>query len=541
MLVAILAAATIRLVGLAQRAEAREQAGSPTVAVSVGDFGAVGDGRTDDHAAFQRALDQAAANGRVLRVPAGTYALHGTSPPRRGLVLPAGTRIEGDGAAKSQIVVTGAGTFDSVLWIRNASDVSIRGIGLRGNGRAYPEGKAPSDNNFGRAVTVRLDHAGWRGEGFPSPTGDLTGVRIVGNAFEHFNASGWLEVRNANDAPGASPAGDVRDVTIEDNVFTSRPGDALYPTAVGHVSAGVWLGGASYTTPKSAGLVRDVEIRGNTFNVGYIQNGVVVFSGARDIRIEGNRILEAGGLASGAGDITIAQYGVMVYDSAPASGYTAPAPADVTIANNQILGAERSGIYAAGPVTGLVIAGNTILGGSPVTDRIPTGGVALNDVTSAVVRDNRIHPRSAGTSPALFGVNVTLTRNENGSVRIEGNEIDQIPANGTAISIEQTAGPGTRAELRRNAVTAISSEAYSVVNGYRSGRFVVKDLKQTGFVRRLAVYREVGQDARGAVIWKPYRRFDEAAGLDIGGPGNEAILYRMRASDPWSQQTGFNP
>jgi hypothetical protein len=496
----VAAAAILGLVALAPGAEARDNAASSTAVLSVRNFGAVGDGRSDDYAAFQKALDAAAAQGRTLHVPAGTYALHGASPPRRGLAVPAGTRIEGDGPQESRLVVTGRGLFDSVLWIRNAGNVSISGIGLRGNGRAYPEGPTPNDNNFGRAITVRLDHAGWRGEGFASPSGDLADLRIAGNAFERFNGSGWIEVRNANDAPGPAPAGDIRNVAIVDNVFISVQGDALYPTAVGHVSAAVWLGGASYTSPKSAGLVRDVEIRGNTFNVGYIQNGVVVFSGARGVTIRDNRILDAGRLASGAADITIAQYGVMVYDSAPASGYTAPAPADVTVANNQILGSERSGIYAAGPVTGLAITGNTILGGSPVTDRIPTGGVALNDVTSAVVRGNRIHARSAGSSLALFGVNVTLTRNASGSVLIEDNDIDQIPANGTAIWIEQTAGPGTRTELRRNSVTAASDEAYSVVNSYRSGRFVVKDLKQTGFVRRLAVYREVGQDAQGAEV-----------------------------------------
>ena len=42
-------------------------------AVNVKDFGAVGDGVTDDTAAIQAALDHVAANGGTLYFPAGTY------------------------------------------------------------------------------------------------------------------------------------------------------------------------------------------------------------------------------------------------------------------------------------------------------------------------------------------------------------------------------------------------------------------------------------------------------------------------------------
>ncbi|MBV8538837.1 MAG: hypothetical protein JO128_24780, partial [Alphaproteobacteria bacterium] len=42
---------------------------------TVFDFGAVGDGHTDDSGAFEKALQHAAANGVMVIVPAGTYAV----------------------------------------------------------------------------------------------------------------------------------------------------------------------------------------------------------------------------------------------------------------------------------------------------------------------------------------------------------------------------------------------------------------------------------------------------------------------------------
>jgi len=62
---------------------ARTVAGKLGELVSVKDFGAIGDGQTDDRAAFQAALDQHTA----VHVPAGTYRLAGEVQvkPRRRL------------------------------------------------------------------------------------------------------------------------------------------------------------------------------------------------------------------------------------------------------------------------------------------------------------------------------------------------------------------------------------------------------------------------------------------------------------------------
>jgi len=46
--------------------------------VSITDFGAIGDGTTDNHAAIERAFDYATANGVDVFVPAGVFAHSGT-------------------------------------------------------------------------------------------------------------------------------------------------------------------------------------------------------------------------------------------------------------------------------------------------------------------------------------------------------------------------------------------------------------------------------------------------------------------------------
>ena len=68
----------------------------PAGAPSVTDFGAVGDGTTDDHSAFADAID-AASEGSSIRIPAGTYLF------RTGLVIDKGVVLCGEGPQASRI------------------------------------------------------------------------------------------------------------------------------------------------------------------------------------------------------------------------------------------------------------------------------------------------------------------------------------------------------------------------------------------------------------------------------------------------------
>ncbi len=76
-------------------------AGAPAHALSVKDFGATGDGKTNDASAFQAAIDEAASKQTVVEVPAGRYYI--------GSNLVLNKKVEIKGQGHEQSVITGRG------------------------------------------------------------------------------------------------------------------------------------------------------------------------------------------------------------------------------------------------------------------------------------------------------------------------------------------------------------------------------------------------------------------------------------------------
>jgi hypothetical protein len=99
--------------------------------INVRDHGAVGDGTTDDRAAFQAALDAGA--GHEVYVPAGTYVLGHAIGYFWCLTIPAGTTLRGE-SRDTTTLVAAAGLPDSVQLLEvNAPNVTIRSLTLDGN------------------------------------------------------------------------------------------------------------------------------------------------------------------------------------------------------------------------------------------------------------------------------------------------------------------------------------------------------------------------------------------------------------------------
>src|SRR5262249_36839290 len=89
----------------------------------VKEFGAQGDGATDDGAAFQRAIDTAGSmGGGTVFFPSGTYIVHPTTP----LHLYDNLELRGEGAGSLIKIADDAGNFDALFY--DAGDVPLQNV-----------------------------------------------------------------------------------------------------------------------------------------------------------------------------------------------------------------------------------------------------------------------------------------------------------------------------------------------------------------------------------------------------------------------------
>lgn len=144
----LLAVVLTLLIGGATLAPQGQEAPAPNYSVTA--FGAKGDGKTDDTAAFQRAMDaRAAAGGGVVAVPSGRYLI------KTHLTIPASVTLEGEWRAPATVnryhdpkdpkggpelggsillAVEGAGQENGTPFIRLGFNSTLKGVTI-----FYPE------------------------------------------------------------------------------------------------------------------------------------------------------------------------------------------------------------------------------------------------------------------------------------------------------------------------------------------------------------------------------------------------------------------
>lgn len=111
--------------------------------INVKDFGAKGDGKTDDRSAIQAAINKInEANGGILNFPEGTYLV--TCPLKSPEWIPQiklcnNLKIRGVGIGKSVIkVADNQGAWDVIFSNEAVHDFSMMGISMDGNGSTNP-------------------------------------------------------------------------------------------------------------------------------------------------------------------------------------------------------------------------------------------------------------------------------------------------------------------------------------------------------------------------------------------------------------------
>jgi parallel beta-helix repeat protein len=336
---------------------------------NVRDFGAIGNGATNDRAAIQAALDAAFnAGGGTVFIPKGVYSIapaSGTKPTYAGLQIRDNTEIVGEGMGQTIIKVMDGYTGGMTGIMRtpyggNTENVSVRDLTLDGN-RVATDGKVDgwfngyipgNPNGFDQNITLqRIEIKDCSGYGFdPHETTINMTIRDSvshGNGLDGFVADFQVDsvfennVAYNNDRHGFNIVTSTNDFVLRNNV------------AYGNGSSGATIQRGSFDIPWPTNIL----LEGNRF-YDNAREGVVIKMSS-NVTVRDNDIFDNGGngvrIQGGTGNIiennriyNNSQIGTGRFDEVRVEGYDdTDGAAQETYAslNNQII---NNVIYADG-------------------------------------------------------------------------------------------------------------------------------------------------------------------------------------------------
>lgn len=432
-------------------------------AISVRDFGAKGDGVTDDRAAIQAAIHASAAGRGEVYLPAGTYVISGVPAGYWGLDVPGGVHLRGAGQAHT-VLAQAPGTNASVRLVRvSGDDIVLEDLMLDGNKHAQTRNEhrhgifATHTNHL---IVRRVTARNFTGDGF--------------YLYNGANGSVFVDVlATANDRNGLTLGGNVDGTALLASKFAgnraqqvdSEPGGTSVVSRTTISGCELDVAGASNDyaltvsgTPSTRGsgwIIIGNKIHGGIFvvwservliagNVGTnptTKPSVTVYRTSADVTILGNRF-----------ELTQTRVrslaGVLVQGTG-----TGSAPERVLVLGNAIaLGYEQSfGVRAEGAISVAVI-GNALRGAG----RSAPGyaGIYLRatneaeDFRRAVVSGNTVRNfGSRGISVVGNGTARLL------SVEIRNNTFDddsRVPSMTTGISLDDGTGAARQISVTGN-------------------------------------------------------------------------------------------
>ena len=330
-----------------------------TKIIPIAQFGAKGDGKTDDTKSFLAAISAAASAGARLELGNSTYLLTGT------LRIPKTTKpISIAGGEETKLVFAPLSPLDTGILISNDSAVELKSFTIHG-----------SNAGLSHAISVR----------------DSTDIRLDHLRIEDINGTGPSAI-------AAIMLGTDDRVWITNSTFTG------VGAASGRPAYAIW----NYYRMHSQHIYIDHNHMSG--NAAYIVIGMfdTDHSVIEDNTIDGGNTCLPRCNNNG--------YGVLFYrvDLHGLPPDRAPKLSDETIVGNHISNTAGSGIYLAA-VAGAKVATNTITHSTQKMDdaSLPGAAVALNGSDNVQITDNIIEKDGRG------GICLATTKD----ILIEGNQI----------------------------------------------------------------------------------------------------------------------
>jgi len=345
--------------------------------ISVKDFGAKGDGTTDDGAAFL-AASAALQSGQTLFIPAGHYILNTNNNSAAYIANEysyiavrdkANVSIIGEGVASTKIELTGTG-YPCPIYFKDSDDILVEGLTIVGNNQA-----PGSTSQTGNALWA------YYGTGVSASAGR---IRFRNLHLTEFKGSNWLAVYNGSTS-------DVSDVFI-DSILCDKGSD-YNPTNIGVSADQITV----YTN--NSGYINNTVISNCICHADDVKKGIAIKDNVRNIVIDSCQVYNAG--ANNPNHNT-ARYGIMLYNNTE----------DVVISNCIVDGGQDVGIYVLdaknASVTGCILSGhvNSTSPGATLEKGALVYAVSDGVVTGCTFRNNNINITCA---PGQKGRTATIT------------------------------------------------------------------------------------------------------------------------------------
>lgn len=372
-------------------------------AVNVRDFGAVGNGTTDDTVAIQRALDTG-AGGEVF-FPIGTYLVTGIAGGFWCLKVPPSTQLRGEDRARTMLMeAPNQAASVQLFWVENAPDVEITNLtldGAKATQTVNPQRHGVFFKNSPRLSLRHVTSQHFTGDGIYIYNGSndatLYDVLSTGNDRNGLTLGGGTDITTVTksqflgnkveqfDSEGGSP---INHVTLVSNVFDAQGASEDYVLT---------MTGTSATVRSSYWTVTDNTVNGGALalyitDVTYERNhgvnpsnkpAVYVYRTSDRVRIANNTLVNTGLIKFDAGAIvyivgtdpgqcpgTVVVEDNTLSTAQSAIGVTAICTHHVQIINNTITGAGVAKTNEAGlfirttrvqdPMESVIVQRNTI-------------------------------------------------------------------------------------------------------------------------------------------------------------------------------------